>query len=92
VIGRLRQHVTAKTHFSASLAYLMVKQELNHSMRRQEAMKDKEFLRSFTSCQERLRRMSAATVEIADDVRLYAFELYACMDLGCWQYNSFRTH
>ena len=51
VVQRLRQHVTGRTHFDASLAYLMATKKTGHEMKRADAMKDTDFLRAFAEAQ-----------------------------------------
>ncbi len=92
VISRLAQHVKGKTHFSASLAYRMACNDHKHSMCRAKAMADPSFLRWFHIAQGKLLSMDVATVEITNDLELYLFEAYACLELGTADYNSFRTH
>ena len=92
VIQRLIQHVKGKTHFDASLAYRMAAFNYSHDMSRGEAMKNPDFLQSFTEAGQRLVAMNVAFVEIKNDVELYVFEVYCSMALDTAQWNSFKTH
>jgi hypothetical protein len=92
VFGRLRQHVTGRTHFDASRAYRMAQEELPHGKTRGEAMKAPKFVEVFERKRERLRTMDVATIPIENPVELYVFEVYAAMTLGTTKWNTFRTH
>jgi hypothetical protein len=92
VIQRLRQHVKGKTHFDASLAYLMATEKTGHTMKRADAMKDPEFLRAFLEAQALLRNCSVAFIEIDNPLELYLFEAYCAMELDTFEWNTFRTH
>lgn len=92
VIQRLIQHVKGKTHFEASLAYRMAAFNHSHDMSRREAMKNPDFLQSFTEAGQRLVAMNVSFVEIKNDVELYLFEVYCSMALDTAQWNSFKTH
>lgn len=91
VYGRLRQHVTGRTHFDASLAYRMAEAELPHSKTRNEAMEDPIFAQKFKAKRDYIRSLTVATVRIENPVELYVFEVYAAMTLDT-KWNSFRTH
>ena len=60
LIQRLRQHVTGKTHFDASLAYLMATDKTGHTMKRADAMKDAAFMQAFNEAQALLQKEIAA--------------------------------
>lgn len=96
VIGRLRQHVTDKTHFGASLAYRIAASthgddpELPQT--RSERMKYDRFKVSFETAQVRLKAASVAYLPIANPLELYVFEAYCALELDTGQFNSFETH
>ncbi|MGE5114537.1 MAG: GIY-YIG nuclease family protein [Acidobacteriaceae bacterium] len=92
VIQRLRQHLTGKTHYDASLAYMMAKGEAQHSMKRSEAMADDNFRRAFDEAQQLLRNCKLAFIEISNPLELYLFEAYCAMELDTCKWNTFRTH
>ena len=92
VVQRLRQHVTGKTHFDASLAYLMAATETGHDMRRSDAMKDAAFRAAFEKKRALLRDCSVAFIEIDNPLELYLFEAYCAMELDTCDWNTFRTH
>lgn len=92
VIRRIVQHVNAKSHFSASLAYRMAFAAMPHKMTRSQAMDDKAFNAAFLTAQQRIKAMQIAFVEIDHPVELYLFDVYAAMELGTHQWNSFETH
>jgi len=92
VIQRLRQHVKGKTHFDASLAYLMATEKTGHTMKRADAMKDADFLKAFAAAQALLRNCAVAFIEIDNPVELYLFEAYCAMELDTFEWNTFRTH
>jgi len=92
VIQRLRQHVKGKTHFDASLAYLMATEKSGHTMKRADAMKDADFMKAFTTAQALLRNSDVAFIEIDNPAELYLFEAYCAMELDTFEWNTFRTH
>jgi hypothetical protein len=96
VIGRLRQHVSGKTHFDASLAFrIAMKRHPDQTianLTRSEAMDDPLFGTSFTEAQTYLRSLKVATVAIENALELYVFEPYCALELDTHQWNSFETH
>lgn len=92
VIKRLRQHVTDKTHFGASLAYKMASQTVGHQLTRDEAMKDPQVALAFTQAQQRLIAADVAFIRIDNPLELYLFEAYCAMQLDTAEWNTFRTH
>lgn len=92
VFTRLRQHVLADTHNSATLAYRMAAKWTGHSMRRSEAMADPDFKREFDRARERIRSLDVAYVEIDNPLVLHVFEPYAALELGTGEWNTFEAH
>jgi predicted GIY-YIG superfamily endonuclease len=92
VLRRVKQHLSANTHNSASLTYRMATRELSHKMRRDEAMLDNEFLNQFKLTQTKLGKMDVAYIEIHNDLELYLFEVFAAMHFDTTKWNTFRTH
>lgn len=92
VFTRLRQHVLADTHNSATLAYRMAATCTGRSMRRQEAMEDPEFRREFDRARDMIRAFDVAYIEIDNALVLYVFEPYAALELGTGEWNTFETH
>jgi predicted GIY-YIG superfamily endonuclease len=92
LIQRLRQHLTGRTHYDASLAYMMAKSKKEHSMKRAEAMTDETFRRAFDEAQQLLRNCKAAFIEISNPLELYLFEAYCAMELDTSTWNTFKTH
>ena len=92
VFTRLRQHVLADTHNSATLAYRMAAQWTGHSMQRSEAMADPDFKREFDRAREKIRSLDVAYVEIDNPLVLHVFEPYAALELGTGEWNTFETH
>ena len=92
VIRRVRQHVTGKTHYDASLAYLMASRRVGRDMQRQEAMKDPAFRQQFDQAKQELRRCCVAFVEIENALELHLFEACCAMELDTGEWNTFRTH
>lgn len=91
VFARLRQHVTDKTHFGASLAYRMAEKVAPHTKTRGDAMSDPTFAKIFAAKQTYLRGLHVAHIPIANPVELYVFEVYASMALDT-PWNTFKTH
>ncbi|KIA82010.1 hypothetical protein QR66_01610 [Chromobacterium piscinae] len=92
IIKRLRQHVTDKTHFGASLAYKMASQTVGHQLTRDEAMQDPLVAQAFTDAQKRLIASDVAFIRIDNPLELYLFEAYCAMQLDTAEWNTFRTH
>jgi predicted GIY-YIG superfamily endonuclease len=92
VVQRLRQHVTGKTHYDASLAYQMATEKTGHEMKRADAMQDAAFRVAFDEAKALLRDCKAAFIEIDNPLELYLFEAYCAMELDTCEWNTFRTH
>lgn len=92
VVGRLFQHLTSNNHFSGSLAYYIAKRQNDPGGTREQNMTDAAFRALFEDSQKRLEQCSIATVEIDNAVELHLFEVYAAMELGTGELNTFRTH
>jgi predicted GIY-YIG superfamily endonuclease len=96
VISRLRQHVTGKTHFSATLAYKIAAskhpKKFMATLSRAAAMKHPEFGVSFENAQRYLWSLNVAFIPIANPLELYIFEPYCAMQLNTHQWNVFETH
>jgi hypothetical protein len=92
VVQRLRQHVTGRTHFDASLAYQMAREKTGHEMKRADAMQDPTFRLAFDEAKSLLRGCSVAFIEIDNPLELYLFEAYCAMELDTCEWNTFRTH
>jgi hypothetical protein len=92
VIGRLFQHLTSNNHFSGSLAYYIAKRQNDPGGTREQNMTNVTFRALFNDSQKRLEHCSIATVEIYNAVELHLFEVYAAMELGTGEFNTFRTH
>lgn len=92
VVQRLRQHLTGKTHYDASLAYQMATEKTGHEMSRADAMQDTAFRVAFDEAKALLRNCSVAFIEIDNPLELYLFEAYCAMELDTCEWNTFRTH
>jgi len=92
VFSRLRQHVLADTHNSATLAYRIAAARTPHGMRRGDAMRDSTFRNAFSDAQGYLRGLQAAYVRIDNPLVLHVFEAYAARELGTAEWNTFETH
>jgi hypothetical protein len=92
VLARVRQHVLGRSHFDASLAYLIAQRRLPTKGKRSANMENPDFRSAFVSAQTYLRGLRVATVEIKNALELHVFEAYAAMELGTCEWNSFRTH
>lgn len=92
VLSRLRQHVTGKSHFDASLVYAVAQRRLPTKGHRSRVMEDAEFQAAFSAAQTYLRGLDVAFIEIQNPVELYVFEAFASMELDTCDWNSFRTH
>lgn len=92
VFTRLRQHVLADTHNSATLAYRMAAKWTGHSMQRAQAMADSGFRREFDRARAKIRALDVAYIEIDNPLVLHVFEAYAALELGTGEWNTFETH
>lgn len=92
VVRRLFQHLTANNHFSGSLAYYIAKRKNDPGGTREQNMNDPAFRALFDDSQRRLEQCAIATVEISNPVELHLFEVYAAMEIGTGELNTFRTH
>lgn len=92
VVSRLFQHLTSNSHFSGSLAYYIAKCQNDPGGSRDQNMNNTAFRDLFDDSQRRLEQCSIATVEISNAVKLHLFEVYAAMELGTGEFNTFRTH
>ena len=79
-------------HFSGSLAYYIAKCQNDPGGTREQNMTDAAFRSLFEDSQRRLEQCEIATVEIKNSVELHLFEVYAAMELGTGEFNTFRTH
>jgi hypothetical protein len=92
VLARIRQHVSGKTHFDASLAYRMAKRKMPTRLQRGEAMLDPTFKKVFEERQGYLRGLQVAYISIENDLEIYVFEAYCALELDTCEWNTFRTH
>jgi hypothetical protein len=92
VLSRLRQHVTGKSHFDASLVYAVAQRKVPTKGHRSKVMEHAGFQAAFSEAQTYLRGLDVAFVEIPNPLELYLFEAYAAMELDTSQWNTFRTH
>ena len=92
VLSRLRQHVTGRSHFDASLVYSIAQRRRPTPGDRSAAVRDPQFIREFERAQQYLRGLDVAFVQIDNPLELYVFEAYAAMELDTAEWNTFRTH
>ena len=92
VVARLRQHVTGKTCFDATLAYSIARDKVPHQSTGTAAMKDEQFRQAFNAARRFLADSSVAFIEIENPLELYLFEAYCAMALDTCKWNTFRTH
>ncbi len=92
VLSRIRQHITGKSHFDASLVYAVAQRRYPTVGKRDDVMNDANFKAEFEKAQQYLRGLSVAFIEIDNSLELYVFEAYAAMALDTGEWNTFRTH
>jgi len=92
VLSRIRQHVTGKSHFDASLVYAVAQRRRPTTGKRSEVMNGAIFRAEFEKAQKYLRGLSVSFIEIENPLELYVFEAYAAMELDTGEWNTFRTH
>lgn len=95
VVARVRQHLTGRTHFDATLAFRMAgltAPRIEGPRQRKLLMKNQIFLEHFEKAKKHLSSLAVAFVEIRNPVELYVFEVYAAMALDTATWNTFRTH
>lgn len=96
--GRLKEHGGISSgHNKAPLAFNMAKkaalqQGFNINMKRAELEKNPLFSVLFMEAKERVRGMSVKVVPIEEPVLQTLFEVYASMELGTSEFNSFDNH
>ena len=89
---------TAKTHYSASFAFLLAREKTGYVANyragegRKELLEDGDFSRFFHEARERIRRMDFQYVVEGDPVTQALLEIYCSISLGTERYNSFGTH
>lgn len=92
VLGRVRQHMLGRSHFDASLAYLIAQRRCPTKGKRSANMEKADFRVAFDEAQAYLRGLNVAADHIDNPLELHVFEAYAAMALGTSEWNSFRTH
>lgn len=92
VLSRLRQHVTGKSHFDASLVYAVAQRKSPTKGHRSKVMEHASFQAAFAEAQKYLRGLDVAFIEVQNPLELYLFEAYAAMELDTSAWNTFRTH
>lgn len=92
VLERVRQHMLGRSHFDASLAYLIAQRRRPTKGKRAANMEIADFRVAFDEAQAYLRRLNVAAVRIDNPLELHVFEAYAAMALGTSEWNTFRTH
>ena len=92
VFGRLRQHVTGKTHFDASFAYRIAAATAPHNQNRDAARQAPAFQTHFSNARAYIAGLGVAFIEIINPLELYLFEAYCAMELDTAQWNTFETH
>jgi len=92
VLSRVRQHVSGKSHFDASLVYSIAQRRRPTPGDRSAVMRDSQFIAEFDRAQHYLRGLDVAFVQIDNPLVLYVFEAYAAMELDTAEWNTFRTH
>ena len=70
----------------------MACKSVNHTLTRDDAMKDIAFKNAFDRAQQLLRDSSVVFVEITNPFELYVFEPFCAMELETGEWNTFRTH
>lgn len=92
VLARVRQHMLGRSHFDASLAYLIAQRRRPTKGERSANMQKVEFRLAFEEAQAYLRGLNVAAIEIDNALELHVFEAYAAMAFGTSEWNTFRTH
>ena len=80
VLARLRQHLTGKTHFDASLVYAIAQHRLPTKGQRGEVMALPHFQAEFEGAQTYLRSLDIAFVAIENPLELYVSLRQICMN------------
>jgi|UPI000591A174 hypothetical protein len=88
VLNRLKQHVTGKSHYSASLAYKLAKDRIPDFTGKRSEM-DISFINKAQVYM--LEHCKASVLPIYNTEQLYLLELYTAMQLKT-PYNTFETH
>jgi hypothetical protein len=88
VLNRLKQHVAGKSHYSASLAYKLAKDQIPEFTGRRSEM-NFEFINKAQTYM--LEHCAASVLPVYNAEQLYLLELYTAMQLKT-PYNTFETH
>lgn len=88
VLSRLKQHVAGKSHYPASLAYKLAKDQIPDFTGRRSEM---EFSAINKAQNYMLKQCKASVLPIYNAEQLYLLELYTAMQLKT-PYNTFETH
>lgn len=96
--ARLKEHARpSSTHNSAPFAFNLAKKEalkegLEVRKPRKELSKDVRFNDIFLGAKKRVSEMDIRVIEINDPVLQTLFEVYASLELGTSEFNSFDNH
>jgi len=89
---RLREHSQRSSdHYSATLAFKMVKQKKERTQTNEQLMKNSDFVKEFEAAKCRIARAKIRFIEIEDQIEQAMFEIYASLELGT-ELNDFGTH
>jgi hypothetical protein len=88
VLSRLKQHVAGKSHYAASLAYKLAKDQISDFTGKRSEM---EFSAINKAQNYMLKHCEASVLPIYNAEQLYLLELYTAMQLKT-PYNTFETH
>ena len=95
--SRIREHCgESSTHYSATFAFNLAKEEMEINQRtrvtRKELEKAPSFSRAFYEARMRVKEMKVRVVKIDDQVIQALFEIYGVLALKTRRYNNFKTH
>jgi hypothetical protein len=96
---RLTDHCSlSSTHFSATFAFRLAIKEYKNKYgeikkgTRKDLVKNSHFARLFIESKNRVSKMGIKTVEINNPITQTIFEVYAVMNFGTHEFNSFENH
>ena len=92
VAARVFQHIKGRTHYDASLAFRMARDEYDPGGQRRHLIQNRKFREVFDRKQKYLSRCLIAAIRIDNALERYLFEAYCAMKLNTSKWNTFETH
>ncbi len=94
---RLKEHSQSSSHYSATLAFRIAKQNTSNLQKKEskqtnkQLMENSNFIKEFEAAKDRIARTKIRFIKIEDQIEQAVFEIYASLVLGT-ELNDFATH